>query len=742
MDVKKSTPSRQYDPFLLKLIYSKAFFLNRLLTIHLTWSLSGSDRLTSNETEKRLNDIKLTQFLIEQEYYVTSVLDDIQHLDNTLVKHKYKFDLYYANFEFSLFRLWLFSVTSLESVKGETIRNTTYYTNLSREFDDTQFQCEIHLCAHLSNEPEMRPLFHSLLERYIEDFYFNPGGYDKKRVKSRMKQFLNVKQAVERAFYKRYYQQSQSSYTQDASKVELFQHSKESIMSIMIMYFINEFIHYLRHDTRQSWLNDNIAMTKGTTYNPKEGIATNVKKEECIGGGGGGAGNGGDDGETLKTSFMNSLLELQDKLFNILLDNLHGNIEIGPTQNESSSSSSSSSSIDPLSASTPKKKPKTSIYYSKITIHGDDGDDNNGKLYEVFDQESFYFTCNIESMPKNVSSLITDHKTMRELNTFFTGNNAEVLPSNKDAIVLIPLKDRSSYETILRIFFFDIKMDECHQCRHHNTTPQRLQVNSISSMKTVTESKGGGEERPSSVNGMIEEIFGCFICRYQYERTILRSFYNSMNKLNYHKKITSKLTLTNRSQLSICLSSINIDEIEVNEGYIYKILYTIYLILYHTPIVASKEMQRLLIPISLSSNKIHIPSHVNIFTFIDIKEVILFINRLNESQIILSGVISSLLSSCFEKSDDKTTELQLERVTGTMIRVALEVQLTLSLIAAISNQQTNIEKYERSKYLYLPQPPSPSSITTATVHDEITQCLLTIYSYYVYTLTNMVKMNK
>jgi hypothetical protein len=762
----------KYDPFILKLIYSKVYYLDHLITIYLTW-LAPSSMSHTNGITKRDNDTKLMRFLIEHEYHVKLVNRDVDQLERQLNDEKnaksvglFKFDLFYANFEFCLYRLWLIHHYTQKTSSGGS--GGSVFNALRTDYiEDNQFCCELVMSSYVNNmfTDRERLVYQSLIERYIKDFYFDPHGFDFKRVNSRINQFLTTKVAVENALFKKHY-------TGSTTDNVIIYHTKESMMAIMLIYFTIEFIHYLHQDTRYS-LVSKCEPSNVDYYNKETGLATNSVEEKT----------GNDNSDIIAV-----LERLKAEILDTCITRLYMNVDVSPNYDMSSTlikdENEATTVISSFMNYFKKDNGSGGVYqsmdreggHSKLII--EDHDDNDSvdvaniliDYENEFDKESYYHSYRKsasifssrrkkEKTKKDDTKPVITKNDQRQYNRFILKHDGKheikYLSIGKDA------KSNAYYENITRVFLFDVRLSKNHNCRKNNYA-----------LKKVSASRSSPIPSSSSSSSLSGPIFHCSLCRYEYTHANYKDFYDHMNTLSYHKKLPSpstqlSKTVLYRKDLSKRLALINIDMVERREAFIYKILHMSYLIPYHTSIVSKEYMKNLAIVSSPTviptSSTIGVGGdygsgggdpytvlslYENFFAFTNIDACIIDLQKglthkktqqrmeriLKECQSInLSSQIMAFGPIQFENDDgddDNATVAFTFKPTHVMCQLATEILLLVLLMQAITNQHLKIEKRDSIKHI------THGLLDSHTVkrNDDIIKCLNTVYCYYMYTL--------
>lgn len=238
-----------YNPYLLKLIHGKAYYMDKLLCIY----LPGVTRVKYD----------IMQWLLIYNYHVGMILRDITQLSMLCEKEQFGVDLYLVNFEFTLFRL------CEQYIKEDPL-------TMDKDTDDGLYRCEAILkqCVETSKK---RILMRHLCTRYLNRVYFDRHRDEyKTRVRERACLFFNLKHLVEEEFIRGI-----------TMNDDIVHYDKTAMMALMYLYFINEFIGDTSRTlnkralkSSQKIMVDNIAYIKGeTTESPP--VVIIEEEENC-----------------------------------------------------------------------------------------------------------------------------------------------------------------------------------------------------------------------------------------------------------------------------------------------------------------------------------------------------------------------------------------------------------------------------------------------------------------------------
>ena len=240
---------RIYNPFLLKLIHVKAYYIDKLLSIY----LPSVSRVKYD----------IMKWLIIYNYHVAMIIRDISQLSHLCSTEKFGVDLYLVNFEFILFRL------CEQYVKEDPLSR-------DRDTDDGLYQCEAILKQYV-NVNKKGDLMRRLCERYVSRVYFDRHRDEyKNRVRDRSRLFINLKHTLELNFERGIVMDD-----------DIVHYDKAAITGLLYLYYINEFIgdtsRAIHKETLQSTPNDDDTMA----YIRGESSSLNhvplIQEEECNG---------------------------------------------------------------------------------------------------------------------------------------------------------------------------------------------------------------------------------------------------------------------------------------------------------------------------------------------------------------------------------------------------------------------------------------------------------------------------
>lgn len=191
-----------YNPFILKLLHIKAYYLDKLITCNI--------QSIVNEKHDAMR-----RFITYNDH-VTRIIRDIG--DASLLNNESVFplDIYLVNFEYCLFRIM------------------SQYTN--SEGDGVLFPCESMIRSNTTlNGKEV--LIRTLCQRHLSRVYFDNHCHQiEEKRKERMSLFYNIKELIEKDFLV-------NSVLDDS----VVYYDNVAVMGMMYIYYINEFISDCTH---------------------------------------------------------------------------------------------------------------------------------------------------------------------------------------------------------------------------------------------------------------------------------------------------------------------------------------------------------------------------------------------------------------------------------------------------------------------------------------------------------------
>ena len=148
-----------YNPFILKLIYSKTYYFYKIINRYLP-ELSG-------ENHDIVSDLMINQ------YYTEIIINDIKMGERRFSKDRFRMDIYFCNFEYALFRLAHLSRNlHHEQYQEQHFNQSNNETRWNgNEMGEGYFMCEITL-KNWVDISKKHDLMNSLIKRYITEFYF------------------------------------------------------------------------------------------------------------------------------------------------------------------------------------------------------------------------------------------------------------------------------------------------------------------------------------------------------------------------------------------------------------------------------------------------------------------------------------------------------------------------------------------------------------------------------------------
>ena len=213
-----------YNPYVLNLLYSKVIFLHRLHDVQ--WRCVVDEE---HDNERRA--------VIRNNQYDQLVVSDVCELVRLMREEKFRFDLYYANYEYILYRmLSLFYASDCNHIGQSPLEPV-----------DTgdPFGCEIK-CMTVIDSQEERRIFTEAVTQYVALHYFNRVGDCVARARQRAILLFNIKRTVEQAVARQYGAQRDYTVT----------YTKDVVTTMLYLLLVNEFLahaqlesenHSLRH---------------------------------------------------------------------------------------------------------------------------------------------------------------------------------------------------------------------------------------------------------------------------------------------------------------------------------------------------------------------------------------------------------------------------------------------------------------------------------------------------------------
>lgn len=204
--MESNIPRRRciYNPYLLKLLHSKAFYVDKLLSLYL---------LTVSQVK---HDV-MRWFLVYN-YHTRLILDDVLLLTTRVKTEQFPLDVYLVNFEFTLFRL------CEQYVKAGPLERDT-------DTNDGLYRSELILKSAVETNGKTA-LMRCLCERYTRRVYFSQEKTSYlPRVRERTSIFFNLKQTLEKRFI--------SGITLNDDTIF---YDKTAVSYLLLLFFLDEFI--------------------------------------------------------------------------------------------------------------------------------------------------------------------------------------------------------------------------------------------------------------------------------------------------------------------------------------------------------------------------------------------------------------------------------------------------------------------------------------------------------------------
>jgi len=724
-----------YNPFILKLIHSKLFYLNKLITIYLP--------IFSNENHDIMNDMTI------HSYHIDMILNDIIISYDLMKKENYKFDIYLLNFEYIAFRL-------TEQYFKETINQ-----HRDKDSDDGLFFCETNMQSKFNsktNTNKERLYSLSLLIRtYIKRVYFGGVHSDsssssssnassitmknitshKKRILQRANLFFKVKSMIERNYK-----------TIIESNDDVVHYDRELIVRLMYIYFINEFIY-----DRKKLHHDIVNKPSNMIDKSFDAITKDEKMSEYIKGDHSDAASSNSltHSNTDNNNNQSKLIEYHyyDDLFDDNGDYIsNGKKESNSTKQKSTDTESDlyyKQDLDLLEMTRNDfivlAKDWFEIYCIKkkngISTFSRFTNDSNNE-FDIYDtntndsirieEESDQFErlyeqqCN-QYLDIHDSQLIdsfikgrtndggddvvrrTKKRPSRENNSIY---ETETMEDNGTSSIgkthrYVPLLDDKYYKNQYKIISYEILFNIGVISRHKCSKPN---------------------------------IDTCHVCNYQYAKNKIPLFITKCCSLEYNKQYYNVTPFMNRKRLDYYLSSSCHFNMRPNFTLlVYKLLYHIIIILYHSNIIIKDE--------AIQDNREN-----DLFSMISLR---ILIEKINNEQEFKSNVKDDLIrifngidrlnksySSSTTPREDGNKEIDLDRIDDynnksidhmtimkkpeTVRQLALDIVLLINIILNINDQRLTIEKYERSLHEY--------PVKEYSIHRNILSYVKGIYHYY------------
>lgn len=242
-----------YNPFILKVIHSKLFYLDRLIRWHVNQFRKGGD-----------NDRSIDSLLCDEHALITCILDDMTFTERLNSKSESKMDMYLINFEYILFRM--------------TCHYTTTMSELT-EINDGLFLCDA-IVRHRVKQGHREDLMISLIEQYTNETYFSMNTLNLRHsMRMRVNIIFNVKQQLENSIHEEN--------IRVVNRTRII-YDKEVVVCLIHIYYLTEFISIIK--TRKATLEYNfenllskipILQPIGNGPVPSRGGGGSVESDEC-----------------------------------------------------------------------------------------------------------------------------------------------------------------------------------------------------------------------------------------------------------------------------------------------------------------------------------------------------------------------------------------------------------------------------------------------------------------------------
>ena len=215
-----------YNPYVLNLAYQKLYYLERVRRIYVWRRHRFCDARCGMDSEERYR-------MIRENVLAEQIVADVFHALGVMTQERFVFDLYHCNYEYVLFRLYSLLIghtgatlpPGLTAASGELPIETKCVEVLERWGEE-------------GGEANWS-IFGRAMERYLERHYFvGLVNYERSAV-TRTSLLLNIKHTIEAKVRLR--QGDDMDYT--------IEYSREVVLSMMYVFFVNEFRALLQEDS-------------------------------------------------------------------------------------------------------------------------------------------------------------------------------------------------------------------------------------------------------------------------------------------------------------------------------------------------------------------------------------------------------------------------------------------------------------------------------------------------------------
>lgn len=641
-----------YNPFILKLIHSKSYYLDKLLTVYLP-------------IFSQLKHDIMRNFIISN-YHVKMIIRDIILLYRCSEEETYSFDIYLCNFEYFMYRL------------------TEQYIKRDIDHDsaiDGLFPCESVMRQYVTQEKK-EELIATLIKRYISRIYFdrNTGSgisskndtIYKDKITERVRLLFNIKNLIEDDIINK-----------STDEDEILHYDKVAIMGLLCVYFINEFI----SDMSRTRNKKNMNILNCITKEKKE---SNIVKEE-------------------EDPYINLKNYIQSKS-NVVTFNDIENISIHENNKEREEEEESYRSDMSFLVSLRLKIINTLVVY----IHGwcikekQYMNESNQDSIRIEDIEERKLRLHDEKYNKyfSMKSTATNKKVYNipEYKRFLNNNNNNIYKSVYETKFLDIYGNEKFYESITFAILFNLRLNTKHP------------------------------------NCKDKELLGtCNICNYMYINSQIADFNKKCHSYNYNKIFYFDNNEKDRIIFDKYLKFTVIEIIPTFNGHLFRMLYNIILLLYHTDIILTEEYQR--------CSKYDLFLMINTSKLYDNIQMKDFFSDLETKLEKIIIQCRTLNNTKHEHEHEQEKEQQQQRVINnnktksvmkereSVRKLAFDMELLIKIISNIDKQCETIKKYERSTNKNI----SSTTTYTYTMHTQIIGFMKKIYIYYVRQLCSLLQ---
>ena len=218
-----------YNPYVLNLLYGKVLYLERLREFYGWWRAQGREGARMDEEARRR--------VVRDNVFDAALVGDVWHLMAGMRRERFHFDLYYANYEYVLFRLLcLLAPTECDFFRARAARGEV--DELGDLFG-ADLKCLEFLEAQgrSAGEKSRRRLFLAVA-RYVAQHYFERrAGECEEEALKRSVLLLNLKQSAERGVAERQAKDGGGSAATATDYTIVY--SKDVVTTMMYLFFVD-----------------------------------------------------------------------------------------------------------------------------------------------------------------------------------------------------------------------------------------------------------------------------------------------------------------------------------------------------------------------------------------------------------------------------------------------------------------------------------------------------------------------